>query len=203
MQISLHNVGKKFIHNWAFRNIDFEFAPGQHYGLLGKNGSGKSTMLRIIAGLMSPSEGQVKWSYAGIDPGHNLFRYLMISSPHMELIDEFTLSETLDFHQRLKPFLPGITKQDIIALSGLKTSTNKPLKYYSSGMKQRVKLLLASLSDTPMVILDEPCSNLDKESVKWYQELIGQHLKNRTLIIGSNDQEAECISCEGFLQLTP
>ncbi len=201
MEILLENAGKKYIHNWIFRNLNLDFNSPGHYGILGNNGSGKTTLLKIISGILSPSEGRIKWSYKGLDLSEKISQNIGWASPHLELIDEFTLEETLSFHQKFKPWVADQTLQSLIKLSGLKKSINKPLKYYSSGMKQRVKLLMAVMSNVPLIILDEPCTNLDENSIEWYQNLITEFSSDRMLIIGSNDPANECFSCKEFFTL--
>ena len=202
MKIVLDNIGKRYIHQWIFRNVSMEFDPALHYGILGNNGSGKSTLLKIISGFLHPTEGSVSWHSESRVSADEIFRYIGIASPHLELIEDFSLHETLLFHQKFRQWLPGHDVKSIIQLSGLSKSKDKPLKYFSSGMKQRVKLLLAVMSQQEVVILDEPCSNLDERSVEWYRNLITDYTSNRLLIIGSNDQPTECFSCSRFLNLS-
>jgi ABC-type multidrug transport system ATPase subunit len=201
MEISLENTGKKYIHNWIFNNLNLDFSAPNHYGILGNNGSGKTTLLKVISGILTPSEGKVRWNYQGTDVSEKISRYIGWASPHLELIDEFTLEEILSFHQKFKPWVANQSLASLIKLSGLRKSLDKPLKYYSSGMKQRVKLLVAVMSDVPLIILDEPCTNLDENSIQWYQDLITEFSSDRLLIIGSNDPENECFSCRTFYTL--
>lgn len=201
MKISLKNTGKKYIHNWIFRNLNLDFSSPTHYGILGNNGSGKTTLLKVISGILSPSEGKVEWNHMEMNISEKISRYIGWASPHLELIDEFTLEETLSFHQKFKPWVADQSIQSLIKLSGLKKSIDKPLKNYSSGMKQRVKLLMAVMSDVPLMILDEPCTNLDENSIQWYRDLITEFSSDRLLIIGSNDPENECFSCKTFYTL--
>ncbi|MFW5725933.1 MAG: ABC transporter ATP-binding protein [Bacteroidota bacterium] len=202
MNIYLENIGKKYSYHWIFRSINAEFAGPGHYGILGSNGSGKSTLLKILSGFLTPSAGKVIWEHENKDVSENIFHHCGIASPHLELIEEFTLAESIRFHGKFRSFLNGYNENTLVKLSGLGKSAHKPLKYFSSGMKQRVKLLLAVMSDQPLVILDEPCSNLDENSIGWYQQLIKEFAGNRLLIVGSNDQQTECFSCTGFINLS-
>ncbi len=201
MNIVLQNIGKKFNYQWIFRNINFSFQTSVHYGLLGSNGSGKTTLLKIISGYLLPSEGDITWKLSeGID-NKNIYKYIGIASPHIDLIDEFTFREILIFHQKYRNYLKSFNINDLLNLSELKRSADKPLKYYSSGMKQRVKLILALMSENKIILLDEPCSNLDESSVEWYKKLLLSFADDRLVIIGSNNKETECFSCNDFLRI--
>jgi ABC-2 type transport system ATP-binding protein len=115
------------------------------------------------------------------------YRHVSIAAPYLELIEEFTLSELMRFHANVKPFVDGVTPESAAALANLKDALRKPIKLYSSGMKQRVKLLLAVLSNVPVVLLDEPGTNLDAQGSSWYKALIREYCSNRTVVIASND----------------
>ncbi len=203
MNIVLEKIGKKFMHKWIIKQLDLEYkTPGQ-YGILGNNGSGKSTLLKILSGILTPSEGKISWNFNGKDVSSHIYQYLSVASPHLDLIEEFSLDETLSFHQKFKPFLKGHNVDSLFKISGLSnTNYSKPIKYYSSGMKQRVKLILALMSDTPLVLLDEPCSNFDELSHSWYRNLINDFAGERLLIIASNNKDTECFSCKKFLELS-
>jgi ABC-type multidrug transport system ATPase subunit len=97
--------------------------------------------------------------------------------------------EQFEFHATFKTLQSSITVNDIIERIGLKNSAHKQIRYFSSGMKQRLKLALAILSDTPLLLLDEPCSNLDKEGYQLYAELIQQFAQHKLIIVGSNDPQ--------------
>jgi ABC-type multidrug transport system ATPase subunit len=195
-QISLHNVGKRYNHEWIFRRVTHTFDQNEHTVILGPNGSGKSTLLQTILGSTVASEGEIAYTHNGlpftVDNGLGLFS---IAAPYLELIEEFTLVEALEFHQKMLPFRNGLTIDAIVETLYLTDSKNKEIKYYSSGMKQRVKLALALLSDTPFVLLDEPTSNLDAKAIAWYDQLVEENKKDRIILVCSNDQKAEFSFC--------
>lgn len=203
MLITLTNIGKRFLKEWVFKGLNFQFHPGNHYAITGKNGSGKSTLLLLVAGFHTPTYGQIQWQLGGmqVEP-ESLVSYISLSSPYLELIEDFTLVELLKFHQQFKPFLPGHDLAGLIDLCGLNRSKNKPLKHFSSGMRQRVKLLLAIMSHTQVVLLDEPCSNLDREAIAWYRQLKQNYGKGRLFIISSNHNPHEYPECVDVLPLT-
>ena len=202
-RIVLENIGKRYNHEWIFRGVDHAFNLNEHTVILGGNGSGKSTLLQVILGSTVYSEGTLKYSYNGeqkeVDESLGLFS---IAAPYLELIEEFTLREMLQFHEKLTPFRTGLKIDEIIAELYLKEAENKAMKYYSSGMKQRVKLGLALLSDTPFVLLDEPTSNLDAKAIVWYKNLVEGHKQDRIIIVCSNDQKDEFSFCEKQLDIS-
>ncbi|QQL48853.1 ABC transporter ATP-binding protein [Mucilaginibacter ginkgonis] len=202
LSISLDNTGRRFNRDWIFRGVEYTFNSGSCYAILGPNGSGKSTLLQVINGSLGASAGKVSYSLNNlIIPQENIFQHLSIAAPYLELIEEFTLSEMVDFHFKFKPYLPGIDKNILIDLLNLPSAEHKQIKYFSSGMKQRLKLILAFCADTPLLMLDEPCSNLDSQGVEWYRSLVERFLANRLTIIGSN-QPYEYDFCNYNLYIT-
>jgi len=197
MNITLENTGKRYNQEWIFRGVNDEFKPNEHVVLLGANGSGKSTLIQTILGSIAPSEGKVIYKTDGqeIDVD-DVFHYFSFASPYMELPEEFTLAETLKFHSDFKPFLKNLSVDKVLQATGLQKSANKQLKYFSSGMKQRVKLATCIFSNTPVALLDEPLSNLDAAGVEWYKNLVTEYSHNRLFIVCSNKQADEYFFCQ-------
>lgn len=188
-RITLENIGRRFNRDWIFRGIDHTFTQGETYAILGPNGSGKSTLLQVLNGSLSPSAGKISYFYGDKEiEAEDVFQHLSLAAPYMELIEEFTLAEVIDFHFKFKPYKAGIDAAGVIELLNMQASKNKAIRYFSSGMKQRLKLALAFCSDTPMLMLDEPTSNLDAQGVEWYLGLVQQFAQNRLTIICSNQQ---------------
>jgi len=205
MNIYLDGIGKKFNTEWIFRNVSLELLSGETCAILGRNGSGKSTLLQIIGGSIHSTSGKIRYEHGGSDvPDSLIFRRLALVAPYMEIIEDFTLDEMLDFHFSFKHYLPGINHVKVRDILDLKVRKSKIIRQYSSGMKQRVKLALAFFSDVPLLLLDEPVMNLDKAGIEWYLQLVREYTGERTLIICSNqhDQEsafaAKVISIENF-----
>ena len=202
MRITLIDAGKRFNRDWIFRRLHYEFIEGGSYAITGSNGSGKSTLLQAIGGAIGISEGRVRYGVeaacgAGMEaacggaeiPADEVFKYIAIAAPYLELIEEMTVTEFLHFHQAFKPFLPACPINEIIARVGLGKAAHKQIRYYSSGMKQRVKLAQAIFSDTPVLLLDEPCTNLDAEGVALYQQLVAEYCTGRLVVVSSNDEQ--------------
>ena len=190
MKISLINAGKRFNRDWIFRNFTQEFTSGIAYAITGPNGSGKSTLLQVIGGAMMMSEGSTQYTVEEKDVHvDKAFQHISIAAPYLELIEEMTLQEFLQFHSQFKPFFPGFQIKEIIAEIGLQAATHKQIRFYSSGMKQRVKLAQAIFSSVPCILLDEPCTNLDAAGFALYHQLINKYCNNRLIIVSSNDEQ--------------
>lgn len=189
MRINLSQAGKRFNREWIFRNATIEFQQGISYAITGPNGSGKSTLLQCIAGMMQLSEGQISFKEnEKIVTAENFYQSTSFCAPYLELIEEMKLIEFLNFHFSFKNLLPGIDLKKIIALLDLDPAAQKQIRYFSSGMKQRVKLAQAIFTNTNTVLLDEPCSNFDLKGIDLYHSLIESYCKNRLVIVSSNDE---------------
>lgn len=201
MRINLSNAGKRFNRDWIFRKANLTFLPGHTYAITGSNGSGKSTLLQTLAGSMEISEGKIEWQHNGnLIDADSIYSHLTIAAPYVEVIEEMTAVEFLQFHQQFKPLLKGISITEIIKLVGLEKAAAKQIRYYSSGMKQRIKLAQAIFSDAPLLLLDEPCTNLDVSGYELYQRLIQDYAKNKTIIVSSNDVN-EFSFCENVINI--
>lgn len=216
MTISLSNAGKRFNREWIFRHFTYEFEAGQSYAITGPNGSGKSTLLQVLSGSMMINEGAIRYSgeswqmktagptslddgpspgpsasvtyHHSLIPADAVYQYISLCAPYLEVVEEMTLAEFLDFHRGFKPFLPGLTTGFIVTAIGLQEAVHKQIRYYSSGMKQRVRLAQCIFSDTPAVLLDEPCINLDAAGIELYHRLIHEFCTKRLVIVSSNDE---------------
>jgi ABC-type multidrug transport system ATPase subunit len=202
MKISLESVSKRYQRHWVFKDVSTSYEADRRYAILGKNGSGKSTLLRIIAGIQPPSKGKLHY-HLDSKPLEQarLFRHVSFCAPGMELPEELNLREFLEFHFTYKPMIAGSSISSIIEATGLTRAAHKPIADYSSGMKQRVKLAQAFFSQTPVLLLDEPCTNLDEAGVQQYLEWIEAYTVGRMLIIASNDTR-EYSFCDAELRMS-
>ncbi|MEI7585111.1 ATP-binding cassette domain-containing protein [Runella sp.] len=202
MQILIDQLGKRFNREWIFKQFSAKLQAGQSYTFVGPNGSGKSTLLHVISGVMPSTEGKIIYRLGNqtIDED-KWYKQLVIAAPYLELIEEFSLLELLDFHTRFKPFKEGISKNELIERIELEGSKNKAIKYFSSGMKQRLKLAFAFYSDVPVVMLDEPTSNLDAKWSAWYREEVQQLSPDQILLICSN-VPAEYDFCDTIINVS-
>ena len=208
MMIELTNAGKRFNRDWIFRHVTHRFQTGKSYAITGPNGSGKSTLLQALAGSMNVSEGSCEWSMVNrqsstvnrlpstvnIEDG-NTYKYISIAAPYLEVIEEMTAKEFLLFHASFKPLISSVSVDEILQIIGLEKTVDKQIRYFSSGMKQRVKLAQAIFSDATILLLDEPCTNLDKTGYDLYHKLIENYCSDKLIIVSSND-ENEMDFCE-------
>ncbi len=201
MTIQLEGIGKRFLYDWIFRSISLSF-PNGNYAILGHNGSGKSTLMKVLSGQLTPSAGSIKYLDAqGQEMDLDLiYKSISYAAPYIELIEEFTLDEQLVFHNQFKPFYPNVSVEGVKDILKLANTKGKFIKYYSSGMKQRLKLVLACCAATPILLLDEPTTNLDKQGVDWYQGLVSEYCANRITIVASN-VEADYFFCDQQVHL--
>ena len=195
MKISLTDAGKRFNRDWIFRHLTYEFSARESYAIIGPNGSGKSTLLQVLSGSMQLNEGNIQHSTLNTQHStEEVYNQVSICAPYLELVEEMTLLEFLEFHSQFKPFISSVSINEIIKIIDLEAAVNKQIRNYSSGMKQRVKLAQAIFSDVPLVLLDEPCTSLDSTGIELYLRLINEYCLNRMVIVSSND-EAEYGFC--------
>ena len=187
MKIILSDAGKRFNREWIFRHFNYNFSAANAYAITGPNGSGKSTLLQFIAGALMPSEGKIAYYNNSEQPLENYFQLLSIAAPYLETVEEMTAGEFFRFHQAFKPLIAGISIPQILGFVQLQDAADKQIRYYSSGMKQRLKLAQAFFSETPVLLLDEPTTNLDAQGIALYHELIRDYCQARLVIVSSND----------------
>lgn len=188
MKIEVENLGKKFRNEWIFRDFNQSFTLGNTYAIIGPNGSGKSTLLQVISNYIPANEGITKYFDGEITVEiDNIYKYISYSSPLLELIEEFTLVELLAFHLNLKPFFENKTAKEFIRIIGLQNQENKQIKFFSSGMKQKLKLGLCLFSNSPILFLDEPTTNLDIKTKEWFIENINLIKEKKIIFLASND----------------
>ena len=201
MTISLLNTGKRFNREWIFRHCSYTFTSGKNYAITGPNGSGKSTLLQVIAGATLHNEGTIEYSdEQRTTPNEQHYTNISIAAPYLELIEEMTAKEMLQFHSKFKPLIQSLSIEEMLSFVGLENAINKQLRYFSSGMKQRLKLAQAFFSNTPVLLLDEPTTNLDADGIALYKTLISNYTKDKLVIVSSNVKE-EYDFCEEVIEI--
>ncbi len=197
IEIELHNLGKRFSREWIFRGVTTSIGKNEKLVITGANGSGKSTLLQIIAGYILPTEGKLKWKLNNGNEINNdsIYKHVSIASPMLELIEEFTAVEIINHQKEFKKFQGNFSANDLLEIALFNQHKNKYIKHFSSGMKQRLKLLLAVTADVPLLLLDEPIINLDNTGVEWYKNLIYNYATDKTIIVCSNKIKDEYDYC--------
>ena len=198
MEIILQDIGKRFERSWIFRHVDYTFKTGAKYAILGSNGSGKSTLLQVISGYQSQTSGDISYISNGkkiLPP--QFYKYISIATPYLDLPEELTLEELLNFHAKFKK--PHLSIDQIIEKLFLEKDKHKQIKDFSSGMRQRVRLGLALLFDSEIVLLDEPTTHLDTTGINWYLQMVQEFTANKCLIISSNQVEEYSFCDESLL----
>lgn len=202
MEVILSDIGKRFNSQWIFKGISHSFLTTSTTALTGNNGSGKSTLLQIIFNFQTFSRGQISWKYKNeFLQDETLPGKISLAAPYLELPEEFTLEEMLRFHFNIVPQNQDFSKVEMLNAAGLAGQEQKFIKHFSSGMKQRLKLLLAFYSNTPLLLLDEPCSNLDENGINWYRKMLEANIGQRTIIIASN-QTFEYQGCQTIINVS-
>jgi ABC-type multidrug transport system ATPase subunit len=202
MEIRLDGIGKRFHKDWIFRNVSLEFLPSRRYAIVGHNGSGKSTLLQIISSLSLPTEGKVVFSSNQIIlPEEEIPMKLSFSSPYQELIEEMTGNELVDFHFTFRKPIRPLSSFSFFEEIGLAGNGEKKIKYFSSGMKQRMRLALCTYTEAEAYLLDEPSTNLDLQGIKLHDKLLAQIPQDKIVIISSNI-ESEYQMCDTILPIT-
>jgi ABC-type multidrug transport system ATPase subunit len=194
MEIRLEQIGKRFNRKWIIRHVDMDLLPGKSYVIRGSNGSGKSTILKLISGYLTPSEGTRLIRGEKSDQLTADHEDFTIVAPYLDLYTEMTLEEAISFHFSFKQ-KNEINVESLFA--DLNLPMHKSLKGFSSGMLQRVKLGLAFCTDSPCLLLDEPVMNLDEAGIQWFETQLALQRGKRTIVIASNDTESEIKGAEG------
>ncbi|MGH1334842.1 MAG: ABC transporter ATP-binding protein [Aureispira sp.] len=202
MTIHLEQLGKRYRYEWIFKNLSYTFEQGKGYAIMGGNGSGKSTLMQVLSGYLSPSKGRLSYQNQGKEVARDVvYRQLSFAAPYIESLEDFTLREAIDFHWNFKTM--HLPKKELLErLEYPKSAYKKAIKFFSSGMQQRLKLALAICSDTNLLLLDEPTITLDQTAIQWYLHLLKDYayLDNRLTIIASNVEE-DFTGCQERLTL--
>jgi ABC-type multidrug transport system ATPase subunit len=187
MTISASGLGKRFNREWIFCGLNQKFETGKTYAIIGPNGSGKSTLMQVLWGQVPASEGKIEYRLTNeIISEEKIHEHIAIATPYMDLIEEFTLEEQVSFHFKFKKPLNDLSLTGIILKMQLGQAFNKPIKQFSSGMRQRLKLGLAMFSQSEILFLDEPTTNLDQASANWYMDNLMEIHGKKLILIATN-----------------
>ena len=200
--VALQGVSHTFKGRTVFDPVSAHLSVGGECLIRGANGSGKSTLGRIIAGELTPTIGNVRWSSSQDELDAEVLCTLSQRvSPVSSLHPQLTIAELIAFQGQFRPWAVPKAAEDLLNKAGLSNHMHKAYHDLSSGMQQRVKLTLALASQTGLIVLDEPCANLDASGVTWYREAIQKIRGNTTLVVCSNDRKEDYIDPELIIEL--
>jgi len=185
MEILAHNLSKKFRQEYVVRDFSYHFQSGNAYAITGPNGSGKSTLLQLIAQFSLPNSGTIEM--IGIDPDL-VYSKITFAAPYVELIEEYTLKEHLQILLRNHYLPESVTIESLEEFIDLRPDRVKAIKNYSSGMRQKIKLGFALLSQRPILLLDEPTTNFDEQAKQWFFSRLNEQ-RTKLIIIASNEKQ--------------
>lgn len=195
--ITLHDIGKCYGKNWVLKNISLTFEGGRIYGIIGRNGSGKTMLLKVISGLVSPSEGMV------IVNGKQLGRDIEIPESIGAIIEtpgflgDMSGLSNLEYLASIRRL---ITREDIIHTMeyvGLSPNDNKKVRKYSLGMRQRLGIAQALMENPDILLLDEPMNGLDNQGVEDVREILMElRNKGKIIILASHHMEDIELLCD-------
>jgi ABC-type multidrug transport system ATPase subunit len=183
MEILVQNLSKKFRQEFVIRQFNYTFRSGHSYAITGPNGSGKSTLLQLIAQFTLPNEGTVEM--VGVDQ-ELVYAQLTYAAPYVELIEEYTLTEHFEILLKNNYLPASVTLAILEDFIELHPGKFKQIKNYSSGMRQKIKLGFALLSDRPVLLLDEPTTNFDEQAKNWFFNRLEQQ-RHKLIIVASNE----------------
>jgi len=185
------NVKKSFASKHVLRGVSFEARSGDVVGILGSNGSGKSTLMRVIAGILRPDSGSVVLSIDDkMTPTTDAPFQCGYVAPYLEVYDEFTPRELLLLHAKLHATTIGsATIDEILARVGLDNRSNNAVRTFSSGMRQRVSIALATCLQPPLLLLDEPSITLDTAGrILLANEILAHRNRGGIVLLATNNE---------------
>lgn len=194
IKLVINNLGKSFGERLLFSNINVEIAGGQCIAVTGCNGSGKSTFLKIIAGLVRPTSGQVRLFLDNAPSIGKQINYTGLVSPEISTYAALTGIENIIFWTKMRGVICSKEEADKYCRQmGLGKAGNEFVATYSTGMKQRLKLAVIKAVNPPLWLLDEPSSNLDSDGKSVVKELINGALEQNAAVILATNEEEEAL----------
>jgi len=189
--LEINNLSKNFGRRLIFRDINYTIRKNTVLGISGNNGSGKSTFMKIVAGVLSPNKGEIVHLINGIKLVESeLFNYIGFVSPYLVLYEEFSAEENLKIFSKIRGIkFNSEYSKELFEKLNLFNRRKEFVKNYSSGMKQRLKYIFALLHQPELLLLDEPTSNLDSEGKEAVYSIIEKFSEDKIVIIASNEEQ--------------
>lgn len=190
MEIIITNLTKKLSGRTILSDISMTIPRGQVAGIAGVNGSGKSVLLKCIAGLMPYNQGEIKVGnqVIGKEVEHPLHTGVLIETP--QFIGEFSGKENLQFLAAIQQLIGEKEIQAALETVDLVAAQNDKFKRYSLGMKQRLGIAQAIMENQTLLLLDEPTNALDEKGIQMMKEIIERGKREgKTIIVTSHDKD--------------
>ena len=204
LDVSAQGVTKRFGRSAALRGIDIETSPGECLAVFGPNGSGKTTLLRILAGLSSPTNGEVRIGGLTHAKGARRLRgRIGVVAHHTYLYDDLTAEENLVFYARMYGLAePERAAAEALERAGLFERRRDRVRAFSRGMQQRAALARATLHDPDVLLLDEPDTGLDQDGSRRIGDLLTSAARGpRTVIAATHNLALGLRLCDRFIIL--
>lgn len=194
--VEINNLNKKLLGHMVLKNINLNIEEGKVYGIIGKNGSGKSLLIKTISGLVVPDNGTIKVLNKNIIKG-NLPENIGVLFDNVGLLKDYSALENLKILASINSKIKEDLIKELLDKIGLDSNDKRPIKKYSLGMKQKVGIVQAFMENPKLVILDEPMNGLDEDSVNLVRNMILDYKeKGNTIIITSHNKEDIDILCD-------
>ena len=202
-RLEVEGITKRFIRRLLFRNLSFNLDGGQSIAITGSNGSGKSTLLRMIAGIMTPSKGEVKLIVGGeeLAPTDRPLQVGFVA-PYFNVYEGFSAYENLEFVAKVRRLEEAKKRiQEVLEQVSLSKRSEDLVKTYSSGMRQRLKLGVAILTNPPLLLLDEPTTTLDIAGIEIVQRLMHNQIEKGGLLVMATNNPDEVSWCDSAIAI--
>ena len=188
LRLEASGLKKVFNRRVIFQNISFSIKQQQTLLVTGRNGSGKSTLVKLISDILSPSEGTFTLSSENGDVSASRTSLLGLVSPYLQMYDEFSAEENLRYALTIRGTIADTSHiHALLKKVFLFDRKDDPVRTFSSGMKQRMKYAFELVHNPPLLILDEPTSNLDTDGIAMVKQIMREQLQNGILIVATND----------------
>jgi heme exporter protein A len=198
MELTARGVGKRFGRRVIFRRLDLTAVGGRSMAIVGANGSGKSTLVRILAGVMRPTRGTVELKIGDdlISHEERPFRTGLVA-PYLDVYDDFSPAENLGFILRARSMRePRERIEAVLGKVDLSDRANDRVATFSSGLRQRMRLAVALVSDPPILLLDEPTSNLDDRGKESVRRILSDCVADGRIVIVATNEASEAEACD-------
>lgn len=179
------------LHLWrgdrhVLRGVGFAGEPGRCVLLTGRNGAGKTSLIRVIAGLLEPEEGTVAWRGKSTrDFRHEFHSEMAYLGHEPPLKGDLTGQENLRFATGIRRAVTGAEIEAALSRTGAQSFADRPVRTLSAGQRRRVALAGVLLTQAPLWLLDEPTTNLDSDGQTLVRDLIAEHLDRKGLVVAA------------------